>query len=490
MNRNMPTLSGQQTGAFDALTTSGLTVTGNASVAGLAIMSSLGGACITDSLTTYSSTRAASATAVATLNTSLGSYLPTTGGTVTGSLAVSGMLYASNMSVLGSFETVRAYETHSSNVVIDSLGTGPALRVTQTQGGALGAQPVAEFLNGVDPALVIDSSGNVAVNKGTAGYELDVSGTVHATFFRGDGSGLTGLAPASAWSTNGTNVYVGAGSNVGVGTTNPASLVSVYGSSSASMSMNCEGTYYKNLWLGVMGNDHCDSSNAQIRMSKTTGSIFIDPASGVAGNCLYFNQIAGPTAQIVSFGDWYHNTGGLVVLGSGGTTHVGIGKTNPNSAYSLDVSGSVNVSGNYYKNGNPFPYMGNWYVTNIQTLTGGVSSTIIFKGTTVDIGAKMNTTTGVWTCPFTGYYSIAVTLGIYGSATNCDCVIYVNSVGVQRMQLHISGWINGSAQTIQNISGGQTVYFTVIPQGGGDGSVLGTNAGNGSYSSLSIVQLQ
>ena len=138
MNRNMPTLSGQQTGAFDAMTTSALTVTGNASVAGLAVLSSLSGGCITDSLVTYSSTRAASAAAVATLNASLSSsmsaYLPLTGGNISGALAVNGMLYASNISVLGSFETVRAYETHSSNVVIDSLGTGPALRVTQTEG--------------------------------------------------------------------------------------------------------------------------------------------------------------------------------------------------------------------------------------------------------------------------------------------------------------------------------------------------------------------
>ena len=141
VNRNLPTLSGQQTGAFDAMTTSALSVTGNASVAGSAVLSSLSGGCITDSLTTYSSTRAASAAAVAILNASLSSsmsaYLPLAGGAVTGDLSVVGHMYASNLSVLGSYETVRAYETHSSNVVIESLGTGPALRVTQTEGGYL-----------------------------------------------------------------------------------------------------------------------------------------------------------------------------------------------------------------------------------------------------------------------------------------------------------------------------------------------------------------
>ena len=110
LNRAGPTLSGQQTGAFDAMTVTALAVTGNASVAGLANLSSLSGACITDSLTTYSSTRAASAAAVATLNASLSSsmsaYMPLAGGNITGPLAVNGMLYASNISVLGSFETV------------------------------------------------------------------------------------------------------------------------------------------------------------------------------------------------------------------------------------------------------------------------------------------------------------------------------------------------------------------------------------------------
>ena len=147
LNRNVPTLTGVQTGAYDALTTSSLAVSGNCVIGGIANMTSLSGACITDSLTTPSSTRCASAAAVAALNTNMGAFLPLVGGNVSGDLVVGGSLACSNLTVLGGLNTVYAYETNSSNVVIDNKGTGPALKVTQVEGGPLGAQPVCEFYN-------------------------------------------------------------------------------------------------------------------------------------------------------------------------------------------------------------------------------------------------------------------------------------------------------------------------------------------------------
>ena len=415
--RNQPTMSGQQTGAYDALSVTNLSVSGNVAVSGLSVLSSLGGSCITDSLTTTSSTRAASATAVSTLNSNMTSYLPLAGGNVSGNVIVGGTLYASNVNAIAGYTSTYAYETHSSNLVIENAGTGPALVVTQSQTGPLGAQPVAQFFNGAGTAaLVIDNNGNVGVNKATAAAELDVSGAVHATSFVGDGSGLTGLA--STWKTNSTNVYIPAGSNVGIGTTNPATGVAVYGTSSASMSMNCEGSYYKNLWVGVMGTDHVDSSNAQIRMSKTTGSIFIDPASGVAGNCIYLNQIAGyTTTQIISFGDWYHNTSGLVVLGSGGTTHVGIGKTDPSSSYALDVNGSVNVSGSIV------PSLGFKVPTFkiYQAIPQSISSTtkILLDTVQYDPFGYWNSSTKRWIPLIAGYYMIHGSVMVSTSAGTC-----------------------------------------------------------------------
>ena len=79
------------------------------------------------------------------------------------------------------------------------------------------------------PLTVQPSTGRVGVNTTNPAYPLDVSGTVNATSFRGDGSQLTNLpAGGSQWTTNGTSIYYSNG-NVGVGTTGPVSKLQIGG---------------------------------------------------------------------------------------------------------------------------------------------------------------------------------------------------------------------------------------------------------------------
>ena len=222
-NRSAPTITGVNDGAFDTIRASSLSVFGDGFITGTLSAAALTGGCITSATNSASATTAASASALASVYASAANALPTTGGTISGPLTVVGQLNASNVTVLGTQTTVKSVTTVSSNVVIENAGSGPALKVTQTEGGPLGAQPVAEFYNGAGtPALFIDNNGNLAVNRPTASAELDVSGVVKATAFHGNGAGLTGIVVAAqAWEVSGTNVTVPSGTHVGIGKTPP-----------------------------------------------------------------------------------------------------------------------------------------------------------------------------------------------------------------------------------------------------------------------------
>jgi len=162
---------------------------------------------------------------------------------VMGALTVTSTLYTSNVNVLGAIEVINAYTTHSSNLVITNVGTGPALLVTQTEATA---QPVAAFYAGIgstNPAMMVTSAGQVGVGKSTAAYALDVSGWASV-------SGLTTL-----------------GSNVGIGKTNPAYALDV------SWSVNVSGA------ITVSGTTVIDASNYFLGLNKYAFAFTSTPIS-------------------------------------------------------------------------------------------------------------------------------------------------------------------------------------------------------------------
>lgn len=81
--------------------------------------------------------------------------------------------------------------------------------------------------------LTINPGGNIGIGTNSPISTLQINGTATATAFVGDGSGLTGLSGGS-WVDGGTNVYVSPTTdNVAIGTTTPTSKLTVAGTISA-----------------------------------------------------------------------------------------------------------------------------------------------------------------------------------------------------------------------------------------------------------------
>ena len=358
--------------------------------------------CITDSLTTSDSTLAASATAIKNVSMTANACLPLTGGTVSGALVVTGQLTASNVTVLGTYETVNAYTSHSSNLVIsNTLGFGPALSVIQSE-SLYGAQPVAQFFNGVDPALCIDAAGNVAVNKATSlGYELDCSGTVNATFLRGNGAGITGLPPGSAWTTSGLNTTIPLGSNVGIGTTLPG------------VALDVSGTIRATTYLGL-------PAAAASQWGNTLSNVYLGAGSnvgvGTVPNSGYVFDVSG-NARV-----------------SGATKHVGnVGIGKDASGYALDVSGSVNVSGNLVIS-NPYFFYSDLQSYSATTLAASASVIVPFTTNTALYNkasqSGFNNTNHTFTIPQSGVWQFNVCVHCYGASANQNLTLQFYNNGV------------------------------------------------------------
>lgn len=245
--------------------------------------------------------------------------------TVTTNANLSGVITSS-----GNVTSITSQTGSGTKFVTD---TTPTL-VTPVLGVATGTSLATSGNVGVGTTLIADGrlivrGGNVGIGTDHPGTAVDVSGTVRATAFSGDGSALTGvsgvitgltpgkLTKAASSTTIGDSVVTEASSNIGIGSTTPGKTLDVQGTIRAS------GAITGSTLSGTNTGDQTITLTGNVT-GTGTGSFTTSIANGVVTNPMLAGSITAAklvgtdiaTVGTITSGTW---TGTAVGTGYGGT---------------------------------------------------------------------------------------------------------------------------------------------------------------------------
>jgi len=271
---------------------------------------------------------------------------------------VGNLLVTGNISAFGDTTQIDTVIVSTSGMIIDTLGTTDALRVTQR--GTGNAILVEDDTNPDSSAFVVNSSGNVGIGTITPRSKLDMGANVIAGVANIRGHSNSGAYSiwgglgsdasvdggyiqlyGSAHSTNphilvlgnsnaGTRVAITSGGNVGIGTLSPNKELTVVGDISANGLI-----YSKDIYLN---RGDTQREGGQINFGRSydnTTAFAIDT---------YTDNI-GSLSSRLRFIDVPSNAERMTMLSSG---NVGIGVANPISK--LHIDGDITVSNGRYLN--------------------------------------------------------------------------------------------------------------------------------------------
>ncbi|MEZ5199456.1 MAG: hypothetical protein R2764_24660 [Bacteroidales bacterium] len=176
----------------------------------------------------------------------------------------------------------------------------------------------------------IFNSQNARVGIGTnsPSEKLEVNGTVKATAFSGDGSGLTNVPGSNYWVLNGNDMYNSNNGNIGIGKTDPNTTLDVTGDVKLTGMLAVGNMPYPSYKLHVKGNS--DDWAAVIENTYMTGN----------GLKIKGAHSTYPNKPILQLTDQSNNVKFIVTTGG----KVGIGVSGiPSEA--LDVNGNANING-------------------------------------------------------------------------------------------------------------------------------------------------